>query len=79
MQLANVQVANFCSIRILKRECFPGLRDICEQRDGMLALSNFDGETLTIRFELERMRQVGPFDFVNQLENDIDKKLCQVS
>uniref|UniRef100_A0A915ALA4 Uncharacterized protein n=1 Tax=Parascaris univalens TaxID=6257 RepID=A0A915ALA4_PARUN len=22
------------SIRILKRECFPGLRDICEQRDG---------------------------------------------
>uniref|UniRef100_A0A9J2PS64 Dynein heavy chain AAA module D4 domain-containing protein n=1 Tax=Ascaris lumbricoides TaxID=6252 RepID=A0A9J2PS64_ASCLU len=43
----------------------------------MLALSNFDGETLTIRFELERMRQVGPFDFVNQLENDIDKKLCQ--
>uniref|UniRef100_A0A914S618 Uncharacterized protein n=1 Tax=Parascaris equorum TaxID=6256 RepID=A0A914S618_PAREQ len=45
----------------------------------MLALTNFDGETLTIPLELERIRQVGPFDFVNQLENDIDEKLCQVS
>uniref|UniRef100_A0A915AP65 Uncharacterized protein n=1 Tax=Parascaris univalens TaxID=6257 RepID=A0A915AP65_PARUN len=43
----------------------------------MLALTNFDGETLTIPLELERIRQVGPFDFVNQLENDIDEKLCQ--
>ncbi|KHN80266.1 Dynein heavy chain, cytoplasmic [Toxocara canis] len=64
-------------IRILKRACFPGFRDISEIRDGMLALSNFDGETLIVPFEIEKVRRSGALQIVNKLQSEIDNKLCE--